>query len=393
MTSQTQLPVADPESDDPTGTETTDRLDTETGRSRTEVTSAPQWKLIWWRFRRHRLAMIGMVILVILYVVALFAGFFAPFNTTSYSGQHAYQPPQIPHFSFSEGFYVHPTTGATDPETLAPVFTEDTSQMVHLGFFVEGDPYRLLGLVDANVHLFGPEDPGQRWYALGADRGGGDLLSKIIYGSQISLSIGLVGVAISLLLGLILGGISGYFGGTTDTVIQRIIELFMSIPTLPLWLGLAAAVPPQWGPMQTYLMITVILSLVGWTSLARVIRGRLLQTRGEDYVLAAKLDGVPTGRIISRHMLPSFASHIIATVSLAVPAMILSETSLSFLGLGLRAPAVSWGVLLQNAQSVNVVATAPWLLLPGLAVVLAVVAFNFVGDGLRDSADPYGKRS
>ena len=382
----------DPLPGDPAETELSDVAE-ETGRSRAELTSAPQWKLIWWRFRKHRLAMIGLVIMVTMYVVAAFAGFFAPFNTSSYSGEHAYQPPQVPKFSISEGFYVHPTTSTTDPETLAPVFTEDTSRHVTLGFFVRGDQYRLLGVIEADRHFFGPTDPEQRWYPLGADRTGGDLLSKIIYGSQISLSIGLIGVAISLALGLLIGGISGYFGGAVDAVLQRVIELFMSIPTLPLWLGLAAAVPPQWGTVPTYLMITVILSLLGWTSLARVIRGRLLQTRGEDYVLAARLDGAPTGRIIFRHMLPSFTSHIIATVSLAVPAMILSETSLSFLGLGLRAPAVSWGVLLQDAQSVNVVATAPWLLLPGLAVVLAVVAFNFVGDGLRDSADPYGKRS
>jgi peptide/nickel transport system permease protein len=251
----------------------------------------------------------------------------------------------------------------------------------------------LLGFLSTDVHLFGPVEAGERFYLLGADRTGADLLSKIIYGSQISLSIGLVGVAISLVLGLVLGGISGYFGGWVDNVIQRLIEMIMSVPTLPLWLGLAAAIPPNWGIVNTYLMITVILSLLGWTSLARVIRGRLLQTRGEDFVMAARLDGASTGRIIRKHMLPSFMSHIIATVSLAVPAMILAETALSFLGLGLRAPAVSWGVLLQDAQSVNTVATAPWLLLPGLAVVAAVVAFNFVGDGVRDSADPYGKRS
>ncbi|WP_156225190.1 ABC transporter permease [Pseudactinotalea suaedae] len=389
MTSR-ELPVADPENHEGG---TADDLATETGRSSGDVASASQRRLIWWRFRKHRLAIIGLWLLVIMYVVALFAGFFAPFSTSSYEGQHAYHPPQLPQFSFEEGLYVHPTTGSTDLETLAPVFEENTEEFIHLRFFVHGDSYRLLGLLETDVHLFGPSEPGQRWYPLGADRTGADLLSKIIYGSQISLSIGLVGVAVSLLLGLLLGGISGYFGGTVDTVLQRVIELFMSIPTLPLWLGLAAAVPPQWGPVPTYLMITVILSLLGWTSLARVIRGRLLQIRDEDYVLAATLDGVPTGRIIFRHMVPAFTSHIIATVSLAVPAMILSETALSFLGLGLRAPAVSWGVLLQDAQSVNVIATAPWLLLPGLAVVLAVVAFNFVGDGLRDSADPYGKRA
>ncbi|WP_163541818.1 ABC transporter permease [Occultella kanbiaonis] len=365
----------------------------DTGKSRTAVTSAPQWKLIWWRFRKHRLAQIGLIALIVMYLAAAFAGFIAPFNTTSYSGEHAYHPPQGVRFSFAEGFYVHPTTSEVDIESLERIFEPDTSEFVNLGFFVHGDSYRFLGLFDSDVHLFGPEDPDERWYPLGGDRKGSDLWSKILYGSQISLSIGLVGVSISLILGLFLGGISGYFGGWVDTVIQRVVEIIMSIPTLPLWLGLAASVPPDWGPVPTYLMITVILSLVGWTNLARVVRGRLLQTRDEDYVIAARLDGVPTNRIIFRHMLPSFTSHIIASVSLAVPAMILAETSLSFLGLGLRAPAVSWGVLLQDAQSVNTVATAPWLMFPGLAVVIAVVAFNFVGDGLRDSADPYGKRS
>ncbi|WP_434080969.1 ABC transporter permease [Sanguibacter sp. Z1732] len=357
-----------------------------------DVRSAGQWRLVRARFRRHRMAMIGLWVLIVLYTVAIFAGFFAPFNTASYGSQDAYHPPQIPRYSTEHGLHVPETSSFTDPETLAPTFEEDPEEVVSLGFFVRGDPYRLFGFIPMDIHLFGPEDPEQRWYPLGGDRAGGDLLSKIIYGSQISLSIGLAGVGVSLLLGLILGGISGYFGGAIDNVVQRVIELLMSIPTLPLWLGLAASIPPQWGPVPTYFMITVILSLVGWTNLARVIRGRLLQTRGEDYVLAARLDGVPTRRIISRHMLPSFASHIIATVSLAVPTMILSETALSFLGLGLQAPAVSWGVLLQDAQSVRVLANAPWLLLPGLAVVLAVVAFNFVGDGLRDSADPYGKR-
>lgn len=360
---------------------------------RAQEATAPQWKLIWWRFKKHRMAMIGLVVLALMYFVAVAAGFFAPFTTTSTSSTHAYHPPQLPQFSMSEGLYVHPTEGSTDIETLQRVFEVDESRTIPLGFFVKGEEYELLGFIKSDIHFFGPKNMGDRFYLLGADRSGGDLLSKIIYGSQISLSIGLVGVAVSLILGLLLGGISGYFGGWIDNLIQRLIELVMSVPTLPLWLGLAAAIPPGWGIVNTYLMITVILSLLGWTSLARVIRGRLLQTRSEDYVLAAKLDGASTGRIIFKHMLPTFTSHIIATVSLAIPAMILAETSLSFLGLGMRAPAVSWGVLLQDAQSVRVIASAPWLLLPGLVVVLAVVAFNFVGDGLRDSADPYGKRS
>ncbi|ACQ78860.1 binding-protein-dependent transport systems inner membrane component [Beutenbergia cavernae DSM 12333] len=348
-----------------------------------------QSRLIWRRFRRHRAALVAVVVLVLMYLVALFAGFFAPADPAATSADHAFQPPQVPHVSLSEGAWVHPSVGVTDPETMARVFTEDTSRRIQLGFFVRGDSYDILGIVHADVHLFGPVDAAERWYPLGADRKGADLASRIIFGSQVSLSIGLIGVAVSLVLGLVLGGISGYFGGWVDNVVQRVIEFIMSIPTLPLWLSLAAAIPPGWGAVQTYLMITVILSLIGWTSLARVIRGRFLQTRDEDFVLAARLDGVSTPRIIGRHLVPSFASHIIATVSLAIPAMILAETSLSFLGLGLRAPAVSWGVLLQDAQNVQTVATAPWLMLPGIAVVLAVVAFNFVGDGLRDSADPY----
>lgn len=371
----------------------TGKMAAKTDQSRVEVASASQRQLIWWRFRKHKMAIIGLWLLLAMYLIAAFAGFFAPFDKNSTSSNHAYHPPQLPKFSISEGFYAHPTTGRTDIDTLARVFEEDTSVKIPLGFFVHGEEHKVLGLFETDIRLFGPKNLGDRFYLLGADRTGADLLSKIIYGSQISLSIGLVGVGISLVLGLLLGGISGYFGGWVDNLIQRLIELVMSIPTLPLWLGLAAAIPPSWGPTQTYLMITLILSLLGWTSLARVIRGRLLQTRSEDFVMAARLDGVSTSRIISRHMLPSFTSHIIATVSLAVPAMILAETSLSFLGLGLRAPAVSWGVLLQDAQSVQTVATAPWLLIPGLAVVFAVVAYNFVGDGLRDSADPYGKRS
>lgn len=358
-----------------------------------DLANASQRKLIWMRFRRHKLAMVGLWILVVLYTVAIFAGFFAPFAKDSTHSNHAYHPPQTPQFSFSEGFYYHPTEGHIDIETMERVFEEDTTRKISLGFFVKGDEYKLLGFLTTDIHLFGPTEPGERFYLFGADRAGQDLLSRIIYGSQISLSIGLAGVAISLVLGLILGGISGYFGGWVDNIIQRLIELVMSVPTLPLWLGLAAAIPPQWSPQRTYLMITIILSFFGWTSLARVTRGKLLQIRTEDYVMAAKLDGVSTTRIINRHMIPAFTSHIIASVSLSIPAMILAETSLSFLGLGMRAPAVSWGVLLEDAQSVNTVATAPWLLLPAVAVVLAVVAYNFVGDGLRDSADPYGKRA
>ena len=354
-----------------------------------EVVTASQRRLIWRRFRRHRMAMVGLVILIVMYAVAVFAGFLSPSTPQTTSATHAYQPPQGIRFSTEHGLYVYPTVGRTDIDSMERVFDVDRSRVIEIGFFVHGPEYKLVGLIPSDIHFLGPKNAHQPWYPLGADRTGADLLSKIFYGSQVSLSIGLIGVGLSLVLGIILGGISGYFGGLVDNLIQRVIEFVMSIPTLPLWLGLAAAIPPGWGPLQTYFMITVILSLIGWTSLARVIRGRFLQTRDDDYVLAARLDGVRTRRIILRHILPAFSSHIIATVSLAIPGMILAETSLSFLGLGLRAPAVSWGVLLQDAQNVQTVATAPWLMLPGVAVIIAVVAFNFVGDGLRDSADPY----
>jgi peptide/nickel transport system permease protein len=256
---------------------------------------------------------------------------------------------------------------------------------------VKGESYRLLGLFPTAMHLFGPADPSYAFpvYLLGADSNGRDLLSLIIHGTRVSMSIGLVGVLLAFALGAVLGGISGYFGGLVDTVVQRVVELFMSIPTLPLWMALAAAVPPQMGPLERYFMITIILSGIAWTDLARVVRGRFLSLREEDMVLAARLDGVREPRLIGRHMLPAMASYLIASLTLSIPGMILAETSLSFLGLGLQAPVVSWGVLLREAQNIRVLETAPWMLLPGVAVIIAVLALNFLGDGLRDAADPY----
>jgi peptide/nickel transport system permease protein len=232
-------------------------------------------------------------------------------------------------------------------------------------------------------------DPDKPFFLMGTDRVGRDLFSRLVYGTRVSLSIGLVGVMLSLTLGIILGGVSGYYGGLIDSGIQRTIEFVRSIPTIPLWMGLAAALPRDWGPLQLYFAITVILSLVGWTSLARVVRGRFLSLRQEDFVRAAKLDGASEKRIIFRHMMPAFLSHIIASVTLAIPFMIVSETALSFLGIGLRPPVVSWGTLLQDAQSVRAVTAAPWLMLPAIPVIVSVLAFNFLGDGLRDAADPY----
>ncbi|GAA1769178.1 MULTISPECIES: ABC transporter permease [Streptomonospora] len=354
-----------------------------------------QWRLIGRRFRRHRLAMFSLAIVCLMALVGVFAEFVAPTSTGEYSAEHTYAPPQRPHVVDTSGggvdlgFYVHGYDSTRNQETLAREYTVDESEKIELGFFVEGTPYRMWGVIPADTHLFGPTDPDERVYLLGADRNGRDMLSRIVYGTRVSLSIGLVGVALSFVLGVVLGGVSGYFGGRLDTGIQRVIEFTMSIPTIPLWMGLSAAVPRDWGPLTTYFAITVILSLIGWTDLARVVRGRFLSLREEDFVTAARLDGCGRSRIIRRHMLPSFTSHIVASLTLAIPMMILAESALSFLGLGLQPPVVSWGVLMQEAQNIHSIAGAPWTLLPGVAVTVAVLVLNFVGDGIRDSADPY----
>jgi len=350
--------------------------------------TASQAKLIWWRFRRHKLALVSLFIVGFIYFVAIFGGFLAPYTQDEYHAVYSYAPPQVLHVSTS-GFFVYDYKYTTNADTLARTFSADKTKKIPLGFFVKGQKYKILGLISSDIHFFGPKDPNAPFYLIGSDRQGRDMLSRVIYGTRISMSIGLIGVLISFTIGVVLGGVSGYFGGRVDTVIQRFIEFVISMPTLPLWLGLSAAVPPTWGPVKTYFAVTIIISLIGWTGLARVVRGRFMEIRGEDFVLAAELDGVSKRRIIMSHMLPSFASHIIAALTLAIPSMILAETSLSFLGLGLVPPAVSWGVLLEDAQSVRAVATAPWLLLPAVAVVVAVMSLNFVGDGLRDAADPY----
>jgi len=350
---------------------------------------ASQWRLMWWRFRRHRLALAGGVVILLLYLVALFAEFLAPYDPEATSVQYTFAPPQVVHV-YMVGAYVFGYRSVVDPQALRRTFTVDESVGISVHLFARGPSYKLWGLIPMNVHLIGPEDASAPMYLLGSDRLGRDVLSRIIYGTRVSMSIGLVGVALSLILGVLLGGISGYYGGAIDTAIQRVIEFLRSIPTIPLWLGLAAALPASWSPLQVYFAITVILSLLGWTGLARVVRGRFLSLREEDFVMAARLDGSSQLRIIVRHMVPSFLSHIIASITLAIPAVILSETALSFLGLGLRPPVISWGVLLQEAQNIRSVATAPWLLAPGVAVVLAVLGLNFLGDGLRDAADPYG---
>jgi peptide/nickel transport system permease protein len=353
---------------------------------------------MWWQFRRHRLAVVSAVVLLLIYLAAAFCEFLAPFSPTAFTPRYTYAPPQMLHFfdrdasgslSFRPHVYGYKVT--IDPEALRRTFVIDKSVKYPVGFFVAAEPYEMWGLFTLETKFFGPLNKGDPMYLLGADRLGRDLFSRILYGTRISMSIGLIGVTLSLLLGIVLGGISGYYGGWVDNAIQRTIEFVLSLPTTPLWLGLAAAMPTSWPPLRIYLCITLILSLIGWTSLARVIRGRFLSLRTEDFVTAARLDGARERRIIFRHMAPSFVSHIIAEVSLAIPGMILAETALSFLGLGLQPPMVSWGVLLQEAQNIRAIATAPWLFAPGIAVVIAILALNFVGDGLRDAADPYSQ--
>lgn len=360
------------------------------------VQVASQWKLVWWRFRKHKLAMAGLIVTGLFYLVAAFGGFIAPYSSGDVNADYAGAPPQMLKVvdtsgdGWDWGLYVDGYTLEQDPDTYELTHTVDPDSKVPVEFFAEGPVYKLFGLIETNTHLIGPADrDGPPMYLLGADTNGRDLFSRIVHATAISMTIGLAGVAVALVLGVVLGGISGYFGGRIDTAIQRMVEFIMSLPTIPLWLALAAAVPRDWGPLQRYFAITVVLSFVAWTGLAREVRGRFLSLREEQFVTAARLDGVGKPGVIFSHMLPSFTSHLIASLTLRIPEMILAETALSFLGLGLLPPAVSWGVLLQNAQAISVIDGAPWMLLPGVAVVVAVLALNFFGDGLRDAADPY----
>jgi peptide/nickel transport system permease protein len=355
---------------------------------------ASQWQLIWWKFRKHKVAMIGTAVVLFLYFIVLFCEFLAPYKTTTRFSKYLYADPQRLHFIYpGEGFklrpFVYDMQREIDQSTFRRYFVEDKETILPLRFFVHGEPYKLWGLWKMDLHLMGTAGEDTPFFLMGTDRLGRDVFTRILYGARISLSIGLVGIALTFVLGLLLGGLSGYLGGFVDTIIQRIIDLLISIPTLPLWMGLAAAVPRDWPPLRIYFGIVVVLSVVGWTGLARVVRGKLLSLREEDFVMAARLAGSNDLRIIVRHLLPSFFSYIIVSLTLAIPNMILGETSLSFLGLGLQPPVVSWGVLLQDAQDVGSIAHYPWLLVPCLFVVLAVLAFNFMGDGLRDAADPY----
>jgi len=351
---------------------------------------ASQWQLIWWKFTRHKLAMIATPVLITLYLLAIFPEFIAPYGPTTRFPAHLSEPPVRVHFIDADQNlrwpFVYARTQLLNPETFKREYTEDTSTLYPVKLFMKGEPYKLWGLIPGDLHLFGAEVP---LFIFGSDTLGFDLASRIIFGARVSLTIGLVGVFLSFILGITIGGISGYYGGLLDNVIQRVIDFINSIPTLPLWMALSAAVPRDWPVTKTYFAITIVLSIIGWCGLARVVRGKLLALREEDFAMAARASGVGEWRIIIKHLLPSFFSYLIVSITLSVPNMIIGETTLSFLGLGMRPPAVSWGVLLQDAQQLVNVAQRPWLLIPCIFVIVTVLMFNFLGDGLRDAADPY----
>ena len=358
-----------------------------------KISVAAQWQLMWWRFRKHRLALVATGVIALFYLAVAGADFLAYADPESSDANRALLSPQPIHLFDGGRFspFVYGMKGERDMKTFRKVYTVDTSVKIPVQLFARGFRYSFLGR-RLDRHLLGVSEGSAEsaLFLLGTDMVGRDLFSRLLYGTRMSLTIGLAAVALSLFLGILFGGLSGYFGGWVDLAIQRLIEILRSIPTIPLWMGLAAAMPRDWDITKVYFTITIIISLIGWTTLARVVRGRFLGLREEDYVMAARFSGCSQSRIIFRHMVPAFLSHIIASVTLALPGMIISETALSFLGLGLRPPAISWGVLLQDAQNVQTVALSPWLMMPAIPVIIAILAFNFMGDGLRDAADPYG---
>ena len=361
-----------------------------------QIYSASQWQLMWWRLKRHKLAMIASITLAILYFIVIFADFLAVAEPKLSEAKRGEMPPQGIHLTFdgiNPQLYVYGTKGVRDPKTFKKVFKPDQTVRVPIRLFAKGYEYKLLGFIPLDRHLFGVNAPlkaEETIYLLGTDVQGRDVWSRLMLATRISMTIGLLSVSLSLFLGVLLGGLSGYYGGLLDLVIQRIIEILRSIPTIPLWMAIAASVPQDWSIIRVYFAITIIIAMFEWTRLAREVRGRFLSLRDEDFFSSAALLGASKVRIIFRHMVPSFMSHIIASSTLMIPFIIISETSLSFLGLGLRPPAISWGVMLQAAQNIQTIALTPWQLIPAAFVIVAVLAFNFLGDGLRDAADPYG---
>jgi|TARA_B110000046_G_scaffold185826_1_gene229639 peptide/nickel transport system permease protein len=356
------------------------------------VSVAPNWQLVWWRFKKHRLAFYSGFIVILIVIIAIFPGFFSTQDPNESETRGSFIPPQSIHF-WDDGpaLFSYAVVGKRNQRTLKMEWVTDENQKVRLKLFGRGYEWQVLGLFKSNIHLLALVNPDtdKPIHLIGTDRLGRDQWSRVLYGTQVSLSIGLLAVFLSTVIGIFLGGISGYFGGILDMVIQRLIELLQSIPPIPIWLALSASLPRDWSVIQGYIAITTILALLTWTGLAREVRGRFLVLREEDFVIAAKMSGCGQMRVVFRHMFPTMSSHIIAAVTLAIPVMIINETFLSFLGLGLRPPAISWGVLLQEASNLQSVALAPWLLLPGVAVIVTVITLNILGDGLRDAADPY----
>ena len=360
--------------------------------SEEKVSVASNWKLVWWRYRKNRLAVISLFLLFFVLTIIIFPDFYANQYSEKTNAREAYIPIQKIQF-FKDGkvdLWAEKLVGKRNMKTLAMEWVSDPAQSVDVQFFGKGFQWKFL-FWNIERHLLVPADASTRIFILGSDRMGRDQWSRLMYATKTSLTVGMVSVLISVLLGVLLGGISGYFGGTADMIIQRLIEILNSVPYVPIWMAMTAALPRNWSSEQRFFAITVILSLLGWTTLGREVRGKFLSIREEDYVLAAELIGCSKFRIIANHMVPTFLSHIIATGTLMIPQMIVNETSLSFLGLGLRPPAISYGVMLQEAQNVKTMAQAPWLMIPGLVVVIAVLMFNLAGDGLRDAADPYSK--
>lgn len=355
------------------------------------VFRASQLRLTWWKFKKHKLAVVSAIFLLALYFVVTIVEILAPYDLHTRNVDFIHAPPQrvrLFHDGNFVGPFVYGRDMTLDMDTLKRNYADNPNKIEKLRFFCSGDDYRFWGLFEGSFHLVCPAEGGQL-YLMGSDRLGRDVFSRVLYGARVSLTIGLFGVAVSFVLGIVIGGLAGYHGGWFDLIVQRIIEVLQSIPSIPLWMALAAIMPVTWSPMLIYLGITAILGLLDWTGLARAVRSKLLSLREEDYVLAAQLMGARTSRIIGRHLVPGFMSHLIATATLAIPGMILGETALSFLGLGLRAPITSWGILLTEARSVSVIAFYPWLMFPVIPVILVILAFNFLGDGLRDAADPY----